>query len=78
MTYLRVTLLCLIALCFAKPATAQGKDATPAKVTSPNGQIAFLLFDASDAREAGRQAAVGAPTPEGLRYAVEFHGKRLM
>jgi alpha-glucosidase len=78
MTYLRVTLLCLIALCFAKPATAQGKDATPAKVTSPNGQIAFLLFDASDAREAGRQAAVGAPTPEGLRYAVEFHGKRLI
>ncbi|MGA7340864.1 MAG: glycoside hydrolase family 97 protein [Terracidiphilus sp.] len=60
----RAMLLCLSALVAAGTLAAQAGDAA-ARVSSPNGQIALLLFPAD--RSNGD-----------LRYAVEFHGKRLM
>jgi alpha-glucosidase len=50
---------------------AQGAPDTRLRVTSPNGQIAFILSDAphSHARE---------PASNDLRYAVDFRGKWLM
>jgi len=70
MSTLRTTLLCLIACIALGTVTAQSNDAAATKVTSPNGQITLLLFDAA----ASGDASAGG----GLRYAVEFHGKRLM
>ena len=70
MSCLRTTLLCLLVFCVAEAVTAQGNNEAAVKVTSPNGQITFLLFDAAPAANAGAQA--------GLRYAVEFHGKPLI
>ena len=92
MTYLRAIVFCLLAFFAVETASAQAKDATPlnhpsdedlslgtpVRVTSPDGQIVFLLFDATPATEAGGQAANQPRPKEGLRYAVEFHGKRLI
>jgi alpha-glucosidase len=64
MSSLRATLLCLLAFFAVQTVVAQGKDAAAVKVTSPNGQITFLLFDA-------------AP-PDNLYYTVEFHAKQLI
>jgi alpha-glucosidase len=74
----RVTLLCLLALYAAGTLTAQTGNAAPVKVTSPNGQITLLLLDAGTAKSSADQAAVETPPPADLRYAVEFHGRRLM
>jgi len=65
-------LLCLLAFVAVGTLAAQNNDRAPVKVTSPNGQITLLLFDA------GTATSDGAQTASGLRYAVEFHGKRLM
>jgi alpha-glucosidase len=73
MSCLRTTLLCLLAFFGAVTVTAQATDQSATKVTSPNGQIIFLLFDA-----AAKESAVEAAIPGGLRYAVNFHDKRLM
>lgn len=73
MNCLRRTLPCLLAFCVAAAMNAQPNESGTLKVSSPNGQITFLLFDGTVAPEASSQA--GAP---GLRYAVEFHGKRLL
>jgi alpha-glucosidase len=69
---LRSAWLCLLVFCAVETLTAQGSNTAALKVTSPNGQIVFLLFEG--------QAAKGASEPAvaGLRYAVEFHGKRLI
>jgi alpha-glucosidase len=77
MTYLRATLLCMLALIASITATAQVTDEAAAKVTSPNGQITFLLFTGAATADGG-QAAQESPVPQGLRYAVEFRGKRLI
>jgi len=78
MTSLRAILLCLLVFFVVGTATAQTGNAGPIKVTSPNGQIAFLLFDGAPTVDAEAQARRNAQGPEGLRYAVEFHGKRLL
>jgi alpha-glucosidase len=72
MMSLRAALLCSFAILAAQIAGAQAADSIPLKVTSPDGQIVFLLWDASvppDAR---------LPDTAGLRYAVDFHGKWLI
>jgi len=70
---LRATLLCLFVLSAVAPIQAQAQsraqEQEKVKVTSPNGQITVLLFEA---------AATGTPQQASLRYAVEFHGKRLI
>lgn len=73
MTFSRACLPALLASCLVVPSIAQTGNAGSLKVSSPDGQITFLLFDATVAPEAGSQT--GSP---GLRYAVEFHGKRLL
>ena len=77
MTSLRVTLLCLLAFCVVETALAQSNDAASLKVTSPNGQITFLLFNAAPAKHPER-SSWETPPPDDLRYAVEFHGQRLI
>ena len=72
----RASLLAVLVSCLVLPANAQTGSSGPLEVSSPNGQITFLLFDAATPPEAGTQAA--QDTPPGLRYAVEFHGKQLM
>jgi alpha-glucosidase len=78
MSHLRSTLLCLLALCTAETLTAQTGDTAPLKVTSPNGQIVFLLFEGHAAKGATDHEAFEAPAPSSLRYAVEFRGKRMI
>ena len=77
MSTLRATFSCLIALFFAGVAVAQGNVASPVKVSSPNGQIALLLFDAGTAQSSGEGAAA-EPQTAGLSYAVEFNGQRML
>jgi alpha-glucosidase len=77
MISLRAVLLCLLAFYAAVNLPAQAADATPLKVTSPNGQIVFLLFNAAETKHPER-SAWETPPPDDLRYAVEFHGKRLI
>jgi len=69
MSNLRALLLCLLAFITVETLAAQEVAATT-KVTSPNGQITLLLFDGG--------ATPGVGQADDLRYAVEFHGKRLM
>ncbi|MGD0520203.1 MAG: glycoside hydrolase family 97 protein [Terracidiphilus sp.] len=77
MTSLRATLLCLLAFCAAVTLTAQVTDGTATKVTSPNGQITFLLFNSTSAKHPERSSRE-TPPPDDLRYAVEFHGQRMI
>src|ERR1035437_3620795 len=53
---------------FSAICAAQGADAGPIRVASPNGQIVLILSGAG---------AASPPGGDSLRYAVEFHGKRL-
>lgn len=62
---IRSGLVCLLAAFAAAGLSAQSNNANPVKVSSPNGEITFLLF-------AGESASPS------LQYAVEFHGKRLL
>ena len=71
MSRLRFPLVSLLALVAALPAIAEKSSAPAAKVTSPNGQITLLLF-------AAQPGAAKDSDAVGLRYAVEFHGKRLL
>src|SRR5664280_843489 len=73
MSTLRATLPCLLAIFSATTLTAQTANTTPVKVTSPNGQITLFLFEAAVAKGSGEQLNAAD-----LRYAVEFHGQRLM
>ena len=75
MTILRAVLFCLLALGASVVSPAQTNPTIPVKVTSPNGQIDLLLFDAG---ATDSHADTSAPASEDLRYAIEFHGKRLM
>lgn len=76
MNSLRALALALLASCLVVSANAQNTTVGPLKVSSPNGQITFLLYDASMPPADGAQSAHGVPA--GLRYAVEFHGKQLL
>ena len=76
MSSLRTTLLCLMALFATGYLSAETGKAAPVIITSPNGQITLLLFDAGAA--SGGQGDSKNPASDDLRYAVEFHGKRLM
>jgi alpha-glucosidase len=49
-----------------------------AKVSSPNGQITFLLFDAAAPEETELKAPAAGETQSNLRYAVLFHGVPMM
>ncbi|MDE3188582.1 MAG: glycoside hydrolase family 97 protein [Acidobacteriota bacterium] len=77
MSALRVTLLCLPAVLGAALLSAQSSERPSLSVTSPNGQIALLLFDSLPSKDGG-QAPTGPPAASGLHYAVEFHGKPLI
>jgi alpha-glucosidase len=75
-----VAAVCLIAFLAAASLVAQapaGQGAPALKVTSPNGQITLLVFDAAPQPLAGR-AHRESPASDELRYAVDFHGKRLI
>ena len=75
MTILRAVLFCLLALGASVVSSAQTNLTIPVKVISPNAQIDLLLFDAG-AKDS--QVDTSAPASEDIRYAIEFHGKRLM
>ncbi len=75
MTILRAVLFCLLALGASVVSSAQTNPTIPVKVSSPNGQIDLLLFDAGATES---QVDTSAPASEDLRYAIEFHGKQLM
>jgi len=66
-----IPLVFLLALAAGAYATAQNNSTPAATVSSPNGQITLLLFAAQPGAPKDSEAA-------GLRYAVEFHGKRLL
>jgi len=73
MSILRNAILGILVISLAGAASsAQGNNAGPLTVTSPNGQIAITLSENVFAR-----ARNASPTPH-LQYAVDFHGKRLM
>jgi alpha-glucosidase len=76
MSTFRATLPCLLALFATANLAAQLGNAGPLKVASPNGEITVLLFDAGT--ESGPAVRGGSTATDDLRYAVEFHGKRLM
>lgn len=69
---IRSVWVCLFTLSTAAILRAQDSNANPVKVTSPDGEMAFLLFASQTA-----QPGEARPTSS-LQYAVEFHGKRLM
>lgn len=71
MSTLRVALLCVFAFFAAGTLSAQSSGANPVKVTSPNGQIVLTLFDSHSNEGTATMNA-------GLRYSVDFNGKRLM
>ena len=75
MSILRTTLLCMLTLLASATLIAQGSNAIPVKVTSPNGQIAVLLFDAG---AVDGQPDAMKPGSEDLHYAVDYRGRRLM
>jgi alpha-glucosidase len=76
MNSMRTLALALLASCLVVSANAQTAGAGQLKVSSPNGQITFLLYDTTMPPADGAQSAHGVPA--GLRYAVEFHGKQLL
>jgi alpha-glucosidase len=71
MTPQRILLSFLTFLLFSAMAEAQSANAGPIRVASPNGQIVVILSGADGA------SSSGASPGDSLRYAVEFHGKRL-
>lgn len=75
---LRAASLCLLAFVAVATATAQTADAAPVKVTSPNGQIVFLLNNAPMPNAAGNETALGSAGPNTLQYSVEFRKKELI
>ncbi len=77
MSELRVVVRLLLAFCLVAAVNAQSSESPAVQVTSPDGQITLLLFEASGTANSGA-AGSGAPTAGDLRYAVDFHGKRMI
>ncbi len=77
MLALRVTLLGSLLLIGVAAVAAQGSDVPSVHVSSPNGQITLLLYDAAPAAHAG-PANAETPAAGDLHYAVEFRGKQLI
>ena len=77
MTLFRSSLLCVLALFAAQTVAAQVTGEVATKITSPNGQITFLLFNPRPDKYPYRSDWEKPPADD-LRYAVEFHGKRLI
>jgi alpha-glucosidase len=87
---LRAVSLCWIGLCFAAAIAAQVSNGSTentaaqltamasAKATSPNGQIAFLLFDADASEQAGSASPAMPGSAKELHYAVIYRDKVLM
>jgi alpha-glucosidase len=67
MPFLRISLLFSFVFAVALLASAQDAGQNRWKVTSPNGQIVFVLSNGSS-----------GSGPADLRYSVDFHGKRLL
>jgi alpha-glucosidase len=80
MPHARAFPICLIVLLAARVVSLPAQEPIPLKVTSPNGQIALLLWEASATATPANSTAGTAPRPlaAGLRYAVEFKAKRLI
>ncbi|HUX28977.1 MAG TPA: glycoside hydrolase family 97 protein [Terracidiphilus sp.] len=78
MRHLRATVFCLLALFVTNTLTAQGTDAAPIKVTSPDGQITFLLSNTAILHGSADRTTLGNTAPDTLHYAVLFHGKELI
>jgi len=76
MSSLRAILPFLLALICTVNLAAQSGNTGPLKIVSPNGEIAVLLFEAG--AESGPPVRGRSMATDDLRYAVEFHGKRLM
>ncbi len=80
---MRAAFILGIAFFAAGAAALQAQEPAPLKVTSPNGQIVLLLWEASTVL-APAPANAPANDPQaaamtaGLHYAVEFRGKRLI
>ena len=73
----RAASICVAVSISLSVVSVRAQEQIPLKVTSPNGQISLLLWEASPTAPA---PAANQPIPlsSGLRYAVEFHGKRII
>ena len=82
MLHARVVLLGLMAFSAAAVSGLQAQEPIPLKVTSPNGQVALLLWESSAALTPAAANAPSGPrqiaTTATIHYAVEFKGKRLI
>ncbi len=76
MTLTRILLSCLPVLFFNSMATAQSADQSTLRVSSPNGEIVFVLSSAPGQSTTATHAT--GVEKAGLRYAVKFHGKPLI
>lgn len=81
----RAAITAVAVLCAVGAGRASAQDQIPLKASSPDGQVVLLLWEssttaspASGAAGAGGGAAHQSPLNGGIRYAVEFHGKRLI
>jgi hypothetical protein len=63
---------CALSLLLGLAASAYGQSPDPrVRVTSPDGNVVFILADGVTPNES-------EPKKNGLRYAVDFHGKWLL
>jgi|CZKL01.1.fsa_nt_gi alpha-glucosidase len=72
----RSVLPCLPVLMYAILAAAQDKVSGTVQVTSPDGQVVFLLSSDSSLQPA--KSAIPEGSAFGLHYAIKFHGKGLL
>jgi alpha-glucosidase len=71
MSFARFAVLSGASLVLASLAFAQGSSDNRLRVSSPDGQITFILSDANFSR-------THSPSSDKLSYSVDFHGKWLM
>jgi len=78
MSDLRSILLVLL-VCFATHAAlAQDNNSPAVRLSSPNGQITFILHNGGAPPSSAPHATADSPAPESLHFAVLFHGKDLI
>jgi alpha-glucosidase len=78
MSYPRAIFFFLLAFFAVETAIAQTADPTPVKVTSPNGQIVFVLSSGAMPDASADRVTTEAPASVTLHYAVQFRGKELI